>query len=495
MAPSFPMSTIGVSKLVEQCSNKGLDTEPYFEHWASGGCGLLADAREAWHQKKTNADRKRAINALCERLDDLVKALGNWANPLQSRIAVLKALVASKKDERQRLLQKAFDELATSAWRFQIPETLKDRLYLQIAGQSRTRLTNTSAFQRLDKKLPIRELLLDLANTHGWIHPAVLLLTETCAWVTGTVLPKVAAQDRRRVPISLVEEADGGGKQGRLAWLTVERIAGGTGALSPHPLLQAHYCTQGTVGSGHFLESLLRAWWRTVGYDLAEGREIDFDLWWSIESRDPGPQGQAWRPNLAGFSADVAIANALRAVREGVAVDGRIVVSASFASSAPDGSSPDASFPETVNPRESILPVAGLASKLSRSQLAAGETAPEVTDFVTSTESPWLQPSPKGGGLDGEVRTFDMDRKERSFGNGLTLIGVRRFDQQWDLVHTGAQITRKVKEHLKQRAELLLTSECGRFVEPHLLAWDPDRRWEGPAEGKPGQKRNNAPGK
>ena len=83
MAPSFPMSTIGVSKLVEQFSNKGIGTEAYFEHWASGGCGLLADAREAWHQKKTNADRERAINALCERLERLVQALGNWANPLQ----------------------------------------------------------------------------------------------------------------------------------------------------------------------------------------------------------------------------------------------------------------------------------------------------------------------------------------------------------------------------------------------------------------------------
>jgi hypothetical protein len=463
---TFIMATISVDALVRRFAREG--TEAYFHHWVRGDCGLLVDARKAWQTYQKSRSRRSKINDFCTRLVNVGTKLETWSAPLTSRQMLLRALVAKTAQECTLLLQQAFEELANSAWQFQIPEELKERLYLRTAGQSQTRLTNTSAYRRLDKDLLICKPLLTLSETHGWIHPAVLLLTETCAWVTGKTIPEVAGRDRRRVPISLVEDGEEGETQGRLAWLTVERISGGTGALSPHPLRQAHFVTQGPTGSGHFLESLLRAWWRTVGYDLAQGRDVDFDLWWSIESRDPGPQGQTWRPNLAGFSADVAIANALRALRDGVAVDGRIVVSASF-----ESSTVEARFPSVVDPREPIWPVTRLGDKLSRARLAAGETAPEVTEFVTSIDSPWFQPAPKGGDLDGDIQTIDTDRKERSFGNGLTLIGVRQLDQQWEIVNTGAQITRQVKDHLQRRAEILLKTECGHFVEPKLLVWDP----------------------
>jgi hypothetical protein len=59
----------------------------------------------------------------------------------------------------------------------------------------------------------------------------------------------------------------------------------------------------------------------------------------------------------------------------------------------------------------------------------------------------------------------------------------------FDFSAVDAEIAPKVKLYLAQRTKTLLQTECGRFVEPHLLVWDAEGRWEGPAEGKAGQKR------
>ena len=451
------------------------DLQCYFQQWAAGTCGLLTEARKNWQETQAKDTLKPASFLATGNKADPFRALctalqaQHWHHPIEARLACLAALVDANPGPK---MHEAIQLYRQQAWNYALHPQLCQRLGIRLGActTSPTHIRQTSACQRLSENEKFQRLIEEAARQYGWLDPAVLLVAETWAWVLSATLPNPT--ESVSVWIAFQVNQPGSGSVGRLGKLTLHKIPGGHGALSPHPLHQAH-CRLDSGGRDHFLEGLHQAWWREIGARLNPPQRtgqsaIDFDIWWTLRPM-PRANQNVWWPHLTGRSAEVAASNALRGLRDRTAVDGEVIVSAMFAES----------FPATIDEFEEIRPVQGLPEKLTAQAFDPHGTPIDVKTFVTSVDSVWFGPVSTPAGGASNQRTLSVQDGQK------TLVGVKTKAQQWEVVSVHAEITRQVKGYLQQRARQLLDTECAPFVEPHLLE---DSR-EGLHAGQPRQER------
>jgi hypothetical protein len=109
---------------------------------------------------------------------------------------------------------------------------------------------------RLPRSSRWQPLFDQLAGKFGWLHPGLLLVGETVAFIWGEEMPP--AEHRVQTWV-LFAKADRDSPDGVLGRLTLERIPHGCGAFVPHPLRGGYLITDKTFQAG-----LQNAWLASV---------------------------------------------------------------------------------------------------------------------------------------------------------------------------------------------------------------------------------------
>ena len=204
-------------------------------------------------------------------------------------------------------------QLWTAEWRYR-----KTSFVIQAERQSER---EPAVVQRLPND-GWRTVFRELAQHFGWLHPGLLAVAEVIAYLWGTD-EEPPHDGRVSTWILFADESDRDEPRGQLGRLTVERIAGGCGAWSPHPLRGTSVLT-----TERFQDAIQNAWWAAVGSRLPD---VSFDYRWWIELIDE--DGDYLNIPLDGPSGEVALTCALWALGENAVepLDPHVAISASLA--------------------------------------------------------------------------------------------------------------------------------------------------------------------
>ncbi len=164
----------------------------------------------------------------------------------------------------------------------------------------------------------------------GYWNPYVCILAD---WWQGvlyedTLSKKVAARVQSYI-LSATRNPKQDEPLGFVARLYLEKIDQGIGAFYPHPWNGFRQKV-----TRKFQEGLQNGWWAAIGYDLTrpqfQTKGIDFDIRWWVEVKDANT-GKLLDRTLDGRSGEVAVACALRALRQNQQLDSNAAVTAQFA--------------------------------------------------------------------------------------------------------------------------------------------------------------------
>ena len=213
--------------------------------------------------------------------------------------------------------------LTLRAWRSgdsqQIVEAV--RAYQNLWDCPQTRGSQTPApepgvFRRMQEE-DSRSLFSDAAERFGWYAPGVLLARDTLRYVADDPQSDPSdfavetwvlfAQDDPRKPE---------GSRGQIGRLRLERVADGRGGLYPHPVSAGYL-----LAADDFRQSFAHAW-----FAVFDRIPPPFDVRWSLRIRDDC--GVPVPGEVRARSAEVAIATALRALRDGEELDRHVAVTA-----------------------------------------------------------------------------------------------------------------------------------------------------------------------
>lgn len=159
---------------------------------------------------------------------------------------------------------------------------------------------------RLNPESRLRMRRLAAQSEFGWLHPGLLLVGETWAYVWNKAedLP----WDYRVETWGLLAKVDHTSPDGVVARLTLEREPGRCGAFYPHPLSGGYLPTDRS-----FQDALQNAWWAVIGRDPAP---FEFDVRWSLSVEDRSKK-LPLDVDVKHRSMEAALACALKAVLAG----------------------------------------------------------------------------------------------------------------------------------------------------------------------------------
>lgn len=209
-------------------------------------------------------------------------------------------------------------------------------------------------------------------------------------------------------------------KTGLVAALVLTAVPGGRGYLVPDPLSMGYL----ESADNRFQESLRNAWFQVIRPVFGRP-ECDYDIVWSLSITHPA-DGWPIAPRVDGRSAELAIAAALRALRESEDLDPWTAVTGMFA--------------EPLNPHsQDTASVEEVRVKLLAPEFGGRFQAADLTDLILDQGQ---QPS--------DEQIAIKTRPHR----------VATFDQVYENISRWAVMTRTANERLAEQAAALLRSRC-----------------------------------
>jgi cysteine desulfurase len=429
------------------------ERDAYLRHVIGGRCLLLDWARGA-----------RAAPFDRERFSILARVSGASAALIQPRLDVLEAICGGPDPERIfTLLQRAVTAYET-CWQYrQWP------FVAYVAGRLAAGQVEPAFMLRLnpESRPPLRRL----AAQFGWLHPGLLLVGETWAyvWNGAADLP----QDHRVTTWGLLAKVDHPKSDGVVAKLTLERVPGWLrtpdgdsgdfgrafcGALYPHPLSGGYLPTEAS-----FQDALQNAWWAVIGRLRAS---CAFDVRWSLEVLDRSTNLPLDVTNLPldvvvrGRSMEAALAAALQALVRGEPLDQHVAVTARFKAPGSD----DLTLDKVTAIRDKLLaPEFAETARLTQiREIVVADTQHEVTENGTA------------------------DAKRTAIANGeVTLIPVPDLDSAYRHLGRWARITQAANKCLAEAAQQILDQRCDPYVKPRLSREDQRAERRCDAFGRP----------
>ena len=289
-----------------------------------------------------------------------------------------------------------------------------------------------------------RELFRPLAEEFGWLHPGLLLVGETWAFVNGQA--KDLSADYWVETSGLLADMDDWLPDGYAPKLRLERIRGGCGAFYPHPLRSGYLATERS-----FQDSLQNAWWAVRASSARSDPDGNghwalnqFDVRWSLTIVDH-EHDLPLDVHVKGRSMEVALACALRALLAGEPVDQDVAVTAIF---------------KNPGTRDlSLDRVAGLREKLLAPEFEPTARRRLIKKVVVASNQP-------------EVTESGTARETKIANGQVTLVPAADFDAAHGYQGRWAKITQLAKQRLFERAERILKQQCDPYIPPLLSRED-----------------------
>ena len=245
------------------------------------------------------------------RFDVLRGQAGKSAALIAPRLAVLEAIFKGDSDIEQ--------GLDSAVRQYEALGEYSAQKFIKLAND---RLATDGRQPAFVARLPTgaQATLQALARTFGWLHPSLLLVGETWAYVWGT--PDSLPAEHCVSTWGLLADLADHLPDGFVAQLLMESVPGGCGAFYPHPLSSAYLRT-----AASFQQSLQNAWYAVIA---REQTPCTVDVRWSlrlIERESKLPLDACIRHR----SMEAALACALRAVLTGEPLDQHTAITAKFA--------------------------------------------------------------------------------------------------------------------------------------------------------------------
>ncbi len=392
------------------------EREAYLRHVLGRRCLLLDWARS---NKGAGFDPRRF---------DLLCGVGGVSKELiLPRIDVLDAICGNHDDEEQilGLLQRAVTVYEV-LWQY-----VKKPFVADVEARLAAQEAEPAFMARLNSES--RPRMRRLADQFGWLHPGLLLVGETWAYVWNNAedLP----WDYHVGTWGLLAKADHPSPDGVVAQLTLERVPGRCGALYPHPLSGGYLRTDRS-----FQDALQNAWWAVIGRERAPP---EFDVRWSLSVEDLARK-LPLDVTVTRRSMEAALACALKAVLAGEPLDQQTAVTAIFKAPGTDDLSLDK--------------VAAVGDKLLAPQFAATARRARIREVVVADS----QHEVTGNG--------PSAAQETKVANGeVALIPAANLDAAYAHLGRWSKLTQFAREQLGNRAEQILRQQCDPYAEPPLL--------------------------